>query len=68
MSPKNKYLSYFDSKIIICKSNEDNDNYATIVFARRDIEEVRIPSFIKCIKSCAFFDCNFLQINIKLCI
>ena len=38
---KNNIITGIKNDII---TYEDNDNYDTIVFARRDIEEVRIPS------------------------
>lgn len=61
LGPKNGYLSYFDSKVVIGKSNKNDDKYDTIIIARRDIDQIKIPSFIKYIKSCAFFDCRYLQ-------
>ena len=37
--------------MIICKTSETNENYDKIVFARRDVKEIMIPSFIKTIGS-----------------
>lgn len=59
--PKNKNLSYFDSKILIGKSDPNKDVFDSLIFARRDIYDIKIPSFIKYIKSCAFLDCIKLR-------
>ena len=61
VDPRNsRYLNYKD-EMIICKTTETNENYDKIVFCRRDIKEITIPSFIKIIGSDAFADCSQLQ-------
>lgn len=62
LNPKNKNLSYLDSSFIIAKSDPNNDEFDKIIIARRDIKKVIIPSFIKCICSNAFANCNQLEI------
>ena len=54
-------MKIIDSKILIGKSKH-NDEFDMIIFAARDIKQVKIPSFIKYIKSCAFFDCTNLKL------
>lgn len=52
--PNNKYYKKFEDKIIIGKSNIQNEEYDILVFAERDIKAVTIPPFIKRIASSAF--------------
>ena len=61
ISPKDKMYMYFDEKMIIGKSDENSQNYDILVFARRDIEEITIPSFIKHIDPYAFDGCYKLE-------
>mgnify|MGYP002472169943 CR=1 FL=1 len=49
--------------MIICKTSETNENYDKIIFCRRDIKEITIPSFIKTIGSYSFSGCQQLQQN-----
>ena len=61
VDPRNsRYLNYED-EMIICKRTETNENYDKIVFCRRDIKEITIPSFIKIIGSYSFEGCKQLQ-------
>lgn len=53
---------YFDDKFILGKSDKKNDKFDIIVFARRDIKTVVIPSFIKEIGQYAFNNCSQLSI------
>lgn len=61
ISPKNKNFVYYDEKMILGKTNIMDDNYDTIYFARRDVEDIRIPSFIKHIEQSAFDCCNKIE-------
>lgn len=54
------YLNYGDD-FIIGKSDPKSDIFDTIIFAHRDIESVKIPSFIKVIGDYAFSDCANLE-------
>ena len=54
------YLNYGDD-FIIGKSDPKSDIFDTIIFAHRDIESVKIPSFIKVIGDLAFSDCANLE-------
>lgn len=61
ISQKNKNFLYLNESLIIGKSNPDDNVYDTIIFARRNIEKVNIPSFIKHINSYAFSNCYFFH-------
>ena len=53
-------LFYYENQFIISKSSSD-DTYKAILFARRDIKEAKIPSFIKIISFNAFENCSQLE-------
>ncbi|KAK8883231.1 hypothetical protein M9Y10_045882 [Tritrichomonas musculus] len=56
-------MKIIDSKILIGKSKHNDDiEFDMIIFVARDIKQVKIPSFVKYIKSCAFFDCTNLKL------
>lgn len=61
ISPKNPNFNYLDNKLIIGKSTLESQEYDSIFFARRDISNVTIPSFIKHIKPFAFSGCVCIQ-------
>lgn len=61
ISPNDKSYSYLDNKMIIGKSQTENNNYDTLIFVRRDIDDIKIPSFIKYIDPYAFDGCNNLH-------
>lgn len=61
ISPQNALFSYVDSNFIVTVSDKLTQNYDTIVFARRDIETVTIPSNIKRIASDSFSYCQSLK-------
>lgn len=46
ISNENKSFLYYENKILLYKSNE-NENFEEIIFARKDLQEITIPSFIK---------------------
>ena len=58
ISPKNKNLVFCEDKLLIGKSDIKSDVFDILYFARRDIEEVIIPPFIRIISPYAF---NFCQ-------
>lgn len=49
-------IKYFgeNDMFIIKKSDINSDNYDALVYVRRSLKKVKIPSFIKFISSCAF--------------
>lgn len=51
IDPRNLRYSNYEGKMLICKQSETNENYDKIIFCRRDIKEITIPSFIKIIGS-----------------
>ncbi|KAK8896292.1 hypothetical protein M9Y10_014189 [Tritrichomonas musculus] len=61
ISPKNKYFSILDEKMVLGKSQSNIDYYDILVFACRDIERAIIPSTIQKIDSFAFSGCMNLQ-------
>ena len=62
VSLNNKRFKLINSKIIIGKSDINNENSDVVYFACRDIDHVFIPSTIKYINSFAFADCCQLKI------
>ena len=59
--PNNPIYKNIDDKMIVGKSDPKSDIYDILVFARRDIEEAKIPSFIKQIAPFAFQGCGKLK-------
>ena len=67
--PNNKYFKKYEDKLIIGKSNIQNEEYDILVFAERDVQAVTIPSYIKRIASSAFayteIKCIFIPSNVE---
>lgn len=64
ISPNNPHFRYLDienKKIIVGKSNPVTSNFDSIFFACRDISSVKIPDYIKYIKTFAFDSCRHLK-------
>lgn len=62
ISPLNDYFIYFNNNMILKKSNSAISNsYDNLIFARRNIITVFIPSFIKKIGSDSFSFCTDLE-------
>lgn len=61
ISPENHNLLFLNEKIIIGKTDQNNDNYDVILFACRDIEEENIPDYVKKIGPYAFSKCKQLR-------
>ena len=55
-----KYKMYED-KLLIGKSNIDEEKYDVLVFCCRDVEEITIPNFIEIISPYAFDFCTELE-------
>lgn len=50
-------IKYLNNSFIVKKSNLENNYFDVLLFARRNINEVIIPSYIKSISSYAFENC-----------
>ena len=61
ISAYNNHYHIFNNKFIIEKSDSKSDIFDVLIFARRDIKEAVIPSFIKKISQHAFNSCFFLE-------
>ena len=61
ISPLNTHYINLDNNFIVCKKNIENKEYDFLSFARRNIEMVKIPSFIKIIEANSFEKCDKLQ-------
>ncbi|KAK8892608.1 hypothetical protein M9Y10_029847 [Tritrichomonas musculus] len=61
VSSKNKHFKLIEEKMIVGKSCPDNEVYDVLEFACRDIEEAKIPSYIKYISPFCFEKCRLLQ-------
>ena len=62
MSPKNPRYCFFDNKMIIGKTNIEQNNYDCLVFCVRDVQRIKIPNFIKRICSYSFENCEKLDV------
>lgn len=61
ISEKNKRYKVIDNKVIIGKSDLNDDNYDNLIFACRDIINCTVPSYIKHISSYSFKECQRLN-------
>lgn len=61
VSIDNKNFKYIDDSLLIYKKDEKNSDYDTLIWARRNIDQVVIPLFIKEISSYAFYGCDNLK-------
>mgnify|MGYP001152822084 CR=1 FL=1 len=61
VSLKNKLFSVIDNKYLVKKGDENNSVYDFLLFARRDIESILIPSQIKEISVGAIQYCNKMK-------
>lgn len=52
---------YYEDSFILTKSSQNQDDFDILFLARRDIENVKIPSFIKRISSYAFQNCTRIK-------
>ena len=62
--PNNCHFMCLDNKMIIGKKNEDSQTYDAILFVRRDIKKVEIPSFIEEIGAFSFSSSKIEKIKI----
>lgn len=61
ITPASSRYSYLNNKFLLAKSSPESDCYDVLLFARRDVSEVVIPSFIRKIGSFAFNNCEFIK-------
>ncbi|KAK8843758.1 hypothetical protein M9Y10_024828 [Tritrichomonas musculus] len=61
IAPNNDIFCYFDQNIILSKHNSKSEEYDTVVFARRDLMSIILPSFIKNIAPFSFSFCTKLK-------
>lgn len=59
--PKNEHFIYCDDKMIVGKNNNE---YNVLIFVRRDVKEINIPSFIRKIASYAFSETQIETVSI----
>ena len=62
--PQNSKYIFLNNEMILSKDDIKDVNYNILVFARRDIQSVVIPSFINRIDSYAFSECSIESITI----
>ena len=66
VSPHNRNFQWYDNKILIGKSDQKSDVFDELIFARRNIDALNVPPFIKKICPYAFNNCcNIRTINIS---
>ena len=61
VSPLNSRFKFIEDKYLFGKSEPNKEEYDVLLFARRDISEISIPSNIKIISSSAFYGCKNLN-------
>lgn len=61
VSPNNKNFSVIENKLLVTKSGGFSEIFDSIVFCRRDAEDVNVPSFIKNIGDFSFCNCKKLK-------
>ncbi|KAK8838872.1 hypothetical protein M9Y10_032914 [Tritrichomonas musculus] len=61
ISNENTSFKNFGDSLIIGKSNPNINDFDVIVYASRDLNEIKIPSFIKHINKYAFHNCKNLK-------
>lgn len=60
--PRNQQnIKYYDDKFLVKKSDPMSDDFDVLLLVRRDIENVKIPSFIKQIAPYAFEKCSKIK-------
>ena len=56
VSPKNQRFKYIEGNFLLGKSEEDSDEFDSLIYARYDIEDAIIPQEVKIIKKNSFND------------
>lgn len=47
ISPDNPYFQFYDNKLLIKKSTNEQENYYNLVFCSRNVKNITIPNFIE---------------------
>ena len=63
IATKNENFIYLDNKMFLGKTDTKSDEYDVIIFARRDVKNVEIPSFINKNASFAFSESQIESIS-----
>ena len=66
ISPSNGQFIFKDDKYLLGKVDRANDEFDILLFARRDIEEISIPSNVTKICENAFLDCSKINNNFQI--
>lgn len=61
INPKNEFFAIHENTCLLKKSDILNENYDVLMFAKRKIESVTIPSFVTQISSYSFDQCKLLK-------
>lgn len=61
ITPNNNYYKVYNDKFLIGKSSTEKEDYNVLIFAPRNIEKVKLPSFIEIIAPYAFEYCENLK-------
>ena len=63
VDPNNpRYKNYGENgELIIGKESIESENFDVLVYCSRDVETIKIPDFIKTIKTNAFMQCKSLK-------
>ena len=61
VNPSNPRFKMYEGKMIIGKTDIEQDNYNCLVFCSRDVKTVKTPNFTKRNNSCAFNLCRDLR-------
>lgn len=61
LAPNNHHFIHYQNDLILGKSTDKSKNFDKLIFARRNINCVKIPSFVKVINSCAFAYCKLFD-------
>lgn len=57
----NPYFKLYDDKLVLGKSNKEQENFNVLVFCPRDVKTLTLPDFIEIIDPFAFEGCLKLQ-------
>ena len=61
ISSENRQFLFYSLKFLLGKTNKNSEEFDLLLFARRDIEQEKIPSFVKQIDKYAFCECKFVK-------
>lgn len=61
ISPDNPYYKLYDNKLVLGKSNKEQENFNVLVFCPRNVKTLTLPDFIEIIDPFAFEGCFRLR-------